>query len=82
MVRALIGEAGRGLSSTPGFRTMSLCVYTPRALIYQGQTRINVVSISSSDGSMLWHKKNRRTTPTRAMSTATCCRASANEAAR
>ncbi|RJP20938.1 MAG: hypothetical protein C4527_24110 [Candidatus Omnitrophota bacterium] len=54
----LIEEPGRGLVSTPGFRTMCFCVHTPEALFYEAQTRMNIVAISKTDGSRLWtHKK-------------------------
>jgi SAM-dependent methyltransferase len=34
-VRGLIEEPGRGLSSTPGFKTMCYALYTPKALFYE-----------------------------------------------
>lgn len=52
----LIERPGRGLTSTPGWRTQSLVVATPESLIIQGQTRMNVIGLSSADGSLLWHK--------------------------
>jgi len=62
-VRKLIEQEGKGLSSTPGFRSMTFCVHTPDALIFQGQTRMNVVSISTSDGYLLWNKKKTTNNP-------------------
>ena len=44
----LIEEPGRGLKSTPGFRTTCYCLYTPEVIFFQAQTRMNVVAISSS----------------------------------
>ena len=52
----LIEEPGQGLVSTPGFRTACLTVFTPDALIIQGQTRQNVVAVSTADGYLLWTK--------------------------
>jgi outer membrane protein assembly factor BamB len=62
-VREQIEQPGRGLSSTPGFRSMTFCVYTPDALIYQAQTRMNVVAISTKDGSKLWQRKKTTNNP-------------------
>ncbi len=62
-VRKLIEQEGRGLASTPGFRSMTMCVHTPDALIFQGQTRMNVVAISTSDGYPLWNKKKTTNNP-------------------
>ncbi|MCH2203464.1 MAG: PQQ-binding-like beta-propeller repeat protein [Fuerstiella sp.] len=52
----LIEQPGKGLTSTPGWRTQTLVVATPESLVVQGQTRMNVVGISTDDGSLLWHK--------------------------
>ncbi len=62
-VRKMIAQEGRGLSSTPGFRSMTMCVHTPDALIFQGQTRMNVVAISTSDGYPLWNKRKTTNNP-------------------
>ena len=62
-IRDLISEPGKGLTSTPGFKTMCLAVATPDALIIQGQTRMNVVGISTSDGSLLWTKRKITNNP-------------------
>lgn len=59
----LIEEAGKGLISTPGWRTQSLIVATPKALVLQGQTRMNVIGISSGDGKLLWQKKKVTNNP-------------------
>ena len=57
-VRELIEEEGKGLTSTPGFRSNCFSIYTPEALVFQAQTRMNVVALSTKDGEMLWtHKK-------------------------
>jgi outer membrane protein assembly factor BamB len=59
----LIEEPGKKLVSTPGFRSSCLTVATPDALIIQGQTRMNVVAISTSDGYQLWTKKKFTNNP-------------------
>jgi len=62
-LRALIEEPGRGLESTPGFRTQCLCVYTPKGLFFQGQARMNVVGVSKDDGGLLWHRRKTTNNP-------------------
>jgi outer membrane protein assembly factor BamB len=62
-IRKLIEEPGRGLTSTPGFRTTCFCLYTPKALFYQAQTNQNVVAVSLKDGSLLWHKPKITSNP-------------------
>ena len=62
-IRDLISEPGKGLTSTPGFKTMCLAVATSDALIIQGQTRMNVVGISTKDGSLLWTKRKITNNP-------------------
>ncbi len=59
----LIEQPGRGLVSTPGFRSEPLSVATPDALIIQGQTRMNVIAVSTNDGSLLWTKKKFTNNP-------------------
>lgn len=59
----LIEEPGKGLRSTPGWRTQTLVVATPQALIIQGQTRMNVVAVSADDGYLLWQKKKITNNP-------------------
>jgi outer membrane protein assembly factor BamB len=59
----LIEEPGKGLTSTPGFRSACLVVATPDALIVQGQTRNNVVAVSTSAGFVLWSKKKVTNNP-------------------
>jgi len=59
----LIEEPGRGLQSTPGFKTTCYCLYTPDAVYYQAQTRMNVVAISSKDGKLLWTRKKTTNNP-------------------
>lgn len=59
----LIEQAGEGLTSTPGFRSACLAVATPQALILQGQTRMNVVAVSTSDGKQLWTKQKVTNNP-------------------
>jgi len=62
-VLGLIEQPGEGLRSTPGFRSACLAVFTPDAVIIQGQTRMNVVAISTADGYKLWHKKKFTNNP-------------------
>ena len=59
----LIEEPGRGLKSTPGFRTTCYCLYTPDVILFQAQTRMNVVAISSRDGKFLWTRKKTTNNP-------------------
>ena len=59
----LIEQPGQGLTSTPGFRSACLAVATPQALILQGQTRMNVVAVSTSNGEQLWTKKKVTNNP-------------------
>ena len=62
-VTQLIEQPGKGLTSTPGFRSGCLAVATPDALIIQGQTRMNVVAVSTHDGYHLWTKKKFTNNP-------------------
>jgi outer membrane protein assembly factor BamB/SAM-dependent methyltransferase len=62
-VRGLIEEPGRGLSSTPGFKTTCYALYTPKALFYEAQTQMNVVAVSLKDGSLMWHRKKTSSNP-------------------
>ena len=62
-VRELIDQPGRGLTSTPGFRTTCYALYTPRALYYEAQTHMNVVAVSLDDGRLLWHRKKTTSNP-------------------
>lgn len=62
-LRRLIEEKGRGLTSTPGFRTTCLAVYTPKAIIYQGQTRANVVALTPDEGQFMWTRKKTSNNP-------------------
>lgn len=62
-VRDLIAEPGKGLTSTPGFKTMCLTMATPDALIIQGQTLMNVVAVSTASGSVLWTKRKVTNNP-------------------
>ena len=59
----LIREPGKGLTSTPGWRTSCLTVATPQSLIIQGQTRMNVVSVSTENGKLLWTKRKITNNP-------------------
>lgn len=62
-VRDLVAEPGKGLTSTPGFKTMCLTMATPDALIIQGQTLMNVVAVSTNSGSVLWTKRKVTNNP-------------------
>jgi len=62
-VLGLIGQPGRGLTSTPGFRTACMLVATPQALIVQGQTRMNVIAVSTETGDLLWQRKKITNNP-------------------
>ena len=62
-VLGLIEQPGTGLKSTPGFRSACLAVFTPEAVVIQGQTRMNVVAISTADGYLLWNKKKVTNNP-------------------
>jgi outer membrane protein assembly factor BamB len=62
-IRDLIEEPGQGLRSTPGFKTMCVTVATPDALIIQGQTRMNVVAVSTKTGYRLWTKRKITNNP-------------------
>ncbi len=59
----LIEQPGRGLISTPGFRTACMTVFTPHAIVIQGQTRMNVVAVSPEDGYLLWFKRKVTNNP-------------------
>ncbi|MBN1417426.1 MAG: PQQ-binding-like beta-propeller repeat protein, partial [Planctomycetes bacterium] len=60
---ALIEEVGRGLTSTPGFKTTAMALYTPEALVIQAQTHMNVVAFSPQDGRFLWSRKKVTSNP-------------------
>ncbi|HNR32091.1 MAG TPA: PQQ-binding-like beta-propeller repeat protein, partial [Candidatus Hydrogenedentes bacterium] len=62
-IRALIEEKGRGLFSTPGFRTACICVYTPEGLFFQGQAQANLVAISKDHGRLMWHRRKTSNNP-------------------
>ncbi len=62
-VLGLIEQPGRGLVSTPGFRSVCMAVATPEALIIQGQTRMNVIAVSTETGKLLWKKKKISNNP-------------------
>ena len=62
-IRELIEESGKGLKSTPGWRTSCFSLYTPQALVYEAQTRMNIVAISNRDGSLLWYRKKTTNSP-------------------
>jgi len=62
-VRQLIEQPGEGLSSTPGFRSACYTLFTPQALCFEGQTRMNVVALSVTDGKLLWHQPKTTSNP-------------------
>ena len=59
----LIEEPGRGLVSTPGFRSACIAVAGPESVIIQGQTRMNVIAVSAKNGELLWQKKKITNNP-------------------
>ncbi|MHC4327709.1 MAG: outer membrane protein assembly factor BamB family protein, partial [Planctomycetota bacterium] len=59
----LIEQPGRGLVSTPGFRSGCIAVAGPESLIIQGQTRMNVIAVSTKNGELLWQKKKITNNP-------------------
>ena len=59
----LIEQSGKGLQSTPGFRTTCYSLYTPEVILFQAQTRMNVVAISSKNGKLLWTRKKTTNNP-------------------
>lgn len=61
--RELLEEPGRGLTSTPGFRTMCYALYTPEALCYEAQTRMNVLALDPENGKLLWHRQKTSNNP-------------------
>lgn len=62
-VRELIEQKGRGLVSTPGFRSMCYSLYTPDVVFYEAQTHMNVVAISTKDGCLLWSSPKTSSNP-------------------
>ncbi|MFC2077125.1 PQQ-binding-like beta-propeller repeat protein, partial [candidate division KSB1 bacterium] len=62
-LRKLIEERGQNLTSTPGFRTCCISLYSPDVLFFQGQTRMNVVAVRTRDGSYLWHRQKVTNNP-------------------
>lgn len=62
-VRQLIEQPGQGLSSTPGFKSTTFCLYTPEAVLFEAQTNMNVVALSSKDGHLLWHRPKTSSNP-------------------
>ncbi|MBN1344419.1 MAG: PQQ-binding-like beta-propeller repeat protein [Phycisphaerae bacterium] len=61
--RKLIEEPGRHLKSTPGFKSTCFCLYTPKALFFEAQTRMNIVAVSHDDGRLLWHRTKTTNNP-------------------
>ncbi|MFC1606509.1 PQQ-binding-like beta-propeller repeat protein [Candidatus Latescibacterota bacterium] len=53
-VRELIEDRGNGFRGTPGFRTTCFCLFTPDALVFEADARLNSVAVSTADGSFLW----------------------------
>jgi outer membrane protein assembly factor BamB len=62
-VMQLIEEPGHGLGSTPGFRSCCFSLYTPDALLFEAQTRMNIVAVSTRDGKMLWQRRKTTNNP-------------------
>ncbi len=59
-----IEQAGKGLASTPGFRSTCMLLCTPDVLFFQAQTRQNVVAVSAKSGEFLWQRAKTRNDPT------------------
>jgi len=59
-----IEKPGKGLVSTPGFRTSCMMLCTDRYLFFQAQTRQNVVALSAETGDFLWVRSKTRNDPT------------------
>ncbi len=47
---------GKAFKQT-GIRTTGYCLYTPEVLIYGAQAKLNVVAVSTKDGSLLWTRR-------------------------
>lgn len=62
-IRELVEQPGQGLGSTPGFKSTCFVLYTPEALCYAAQTRMNVVALSTRDGRLLWHRAKTTNNP-------------------
>lgn len=62
-VHELAQEEGRGLISTPGFRTEPYALFTPKALCFAPQTNMNVLAVSTEDGRLLWHRRKTSSNP-------------------
>ena len=62
-LRELIEEPGRGLGSTPGFRSACFSIYTPNSLFFEGQTRMNMVAVSTRNGRVLWQRRKTTNNP-------------------
>lgn len=60
---SLIEESGKGLRSTPGFRTTCMMLCTPEVLLLESQTRANIVAVSAENGRLLWDYKKTRNDP-------------------
>jgi len=59
----LIEQPGKGLTSTPGFKSSCFAFYTPKALLFEAQTRMNLVVVSPADGKLMWHKRKVTNNP-------------------
>ena len=55
---------GKGLASTPGFRSNCMALCTEKVLFLEAQTRAHVLAISAEDGSLLWERAKTRNNPT------------------
>ena len=59
-----IEKPGKGLVSTPGFRTSCMMLCTDKYLFFEAQTRQNVVALSAETGDFLWVRSKTRNDPT------------------
>jgi len=59
----LIEKPGKGLTSTPGFRSSCYCLYTPKGIFFGAQTRQKIVAVSTEDGSLMWSRDKTTSNP-------------------
>ncbi|MFC1735136.1 PQQ-binding-like beta-propeller repeat protein [Candidatus Hydrogenedentota bacterium] len=58
-VRELIEENTAITASRMGFRTAAYALFTEEAILFAPDPRVNVVALSSKDGSFLWSKQRK-----------------------
>ncbi|MBM3334092.1 PQQ-binding-like beta-propeller repeat protein, partial [Candidatus Sumerlaeota bacterium] len=62
-IRELVQEEGRGLSSTPGFRTEPFSLVSREALFFAPQTNQYVAAVSKDNGRLLWYRRKTTSNP-------------------